>query len=140
MRDYFYYFPTKPSKLHIIKSQEELLKLLASGLTLREIADRTGKKVNNIKKRVQLLYQKFDVQSRQELISVAIKKEFISHKDVAKKFRKRFLKAKFDKMKIIKKPDLSERELKLLQLRAQNIRQKDFFHLVQGNISCSHSC
>lgn len=123
MHDYSYYFPTKTPQFHIIKSQKELLKLLASGLTLREIAVLTNKKLNNIKKRVQLLYKKFEVNSRQKLISAAIKKGLISTYDVTKRFKKRFTRIKSDNKKIIQCPNLSERELKLLKLRAQNIKQ-----------------
>ena len=49
MFPHYYHYPNKPNKIKAIKSQIELLKLLASGMTLREIAEKTGKKYNNIK-------------------------------------------------------------------------------------------
>lgn len=51
MFPHYYHCPNKPNKIKAIKSQIELLKLLASGMTLREIAEKTGKKYNNIKKK-----------------------------------------------------------------------------------------
>ncbi len=90
MFPHYYHYPNKPNKIKAIKSQIELLKLLASGMTLREIAEKTGKKYNNIKKRTQLLYLKFNASSRKDLIRIAKKEGFISHKDITNKFRKRF--------------------------------------------------
>lgn len=130
MRDYFYYFPKKPQKLHITTSQKDLLILLATGLTLKEIAQKSEKKLNNIKKRVQLLYIKFDVNSRRELINQAIKNNFISCKDVSKKFRKRFGKSKPEEKYINKNINLSDKELKLLILKSQNIKQSEQIKLL----------
>lgn len=124
MHDYFYYFPQKSHKITLIKSQLELLKLLAGGLTLKEIAEKTGKKLNNIKKRVQLLYEKLDVNNRHDLITIALKNNFISHKNVTNRFRKRFSKIKIQN-KTIKNVELSEREIKLLKLKSQCLSQAE---------------
>lgn len=83
----------KEKKYRLTKSQLELLKLLASGQTVNEIAGCLDKKYDNIKKRVQNLYKKFNVQNRCELIYRAIKVKLISTKDIKPQFRKRFIKS-----------------------------------------------
>ncbi len=101
-----------------------MLKLLASGMTLREIAEKTGKKYNNIKKRTQLLYLKFNASSRKDLIRIAKKEGFISHKDITNKFRKRFVKNIETLNTTSLKIELTEREIKHLQLKSQGVKQK----------------
>lgn len=125
MFPHYYHYPNKPNKIKAIKSQIELLKLLASGMTLREIAEKTGKKYNNIKKRTQLLYLKFNASSRKDLIRIAKKEGFISHKDITNKFRKRFVKNIETLNTTSLKIELTEREIKHLQLKSQGVKQKD---------------
>ena len=75
----FDYFNTENK---LIKSQLCLLKELAKGKTLKDTATDLRISYNNLQKRTQLLYKKFNVHTRKELII----------KDVSKKFRKRFIK------------------------------------------------
>ena len=79
-------------EIRLLPSQLELLKLLASGLTLKEIAIKLDKKYENIKKRTQKLYIKLKVTNRGSLIRSAIEYKLISTKDVKSRFRKRFVK------------------------------------------------
>lgn len=121
MHYYHYYYPQKDKKLHLIKSQIELLKLLACGYTLNEIANLTQKTYDNIKKRTQLLYKKFAVNSRQELIIKAKKEGFIVRDDISSRFKIRFNKTKF---KAKNKPEftLTDFETKLLKYKSQGFK------------------
>lgn len=62
----------KKQELRLVKSQLELLKLLASGLTIQEIATKLNKKYENIKKRTQNLYFKLGAVDRYWLIKLSI--------------------------------------------------------------------
>lgn len=85
----FNYFNTENK---LIKSQLCLLKELAKGKTLRDTALNLHISYYNLQKRTQLLYKKFNVHTRKELIIKAIERKIISTKDVSIKFRKRFIK------------------------------------------------
>ena len=77
---------------NLTNKQYELVILLASGITLKEIAVKLNKSYNDIRKRTLNLYKKFDVHNRLELVQFLIKTEIISTKNVTKKFRNRFIK------------------------------------------------
>lgn len=81
----------KKRPLVLTKKQRDLLLLLAQGLTLKEIALQAGKTYNNMKKRTQCLYKKFQVKNRYELIRKAIGEKLLTTKEVKPKFRKRFI-------------------------------------------------
>ena len=49
----------KDEQMKLIKSQIELIKMLARGYTLQETADKMNLKYCNLQKRTQLLYKKF---------------------------------------------------------------------------------
>ncbi len=55
----------------ISEKEEEALKLVASGLTFKEIAIKLGISQSAVEKRVQSLYQRFSVKSLSYLISFA---------------------------------------------------------------------
>lgn len=79
-------------KINICKGELKLIKLLASGNTLKEIAKKTEKTYNNIHKQTQYLYNKFNVHDRRALIQSAISQQIISTSDIKNKFKKRFTK------------------------------------------------
>lgn len=56
------------NQINVRKSEIELLKFLATGKTIKECAVYLNKKYYNIQKRTQLLYKKFGVNDRKELI------------------------------------------------------------------------
>lgn len=90
-------YEQKQHKIKLINSQLELLKMLASGKTLKEISTIMNKSYYNIQKRTQLLYKKFDVNNRKKLILRAISEKLITNKDITMLFRRRFGKYKFKK-------------------------------------------
>lgn len=89
------YSKLSEKKLTLTSTQLCLLKLLASGSTLQEIALMCGKKYENIKKRTNNLYKKFKVQNRLDLVRKAIKADLIKTGDVTVRFKKRFIKDEF---------------------------------------------
>lgn len=82
----------KDEQMKLIKSQIELIKMLARGYTLQETADKMNLKYCNLQKRTQLLYKKFGVNSRKELIEKALEQKIIKTSDISNKYRRRFLK------------------------------------------------
>lgn len=113
----------KPKTMTLMRSQLDLLRLLATGMSLREIAEIMGKTYNNIHKRTNLLYEKFWVNSRKELIEEALKQNFIKNKDVKNRFRERFVK-KSDTQMIVK-AELTLKEVKFLLLKKEGALQKE---------------
>ena len=56
------------NKIKLIKSQELLLYILASGITYKEAAQMLGVSYNTAKTRIKTLYAKLQVSNRNELI------------------------------------------------------------------------
>lgn len=119
----------KKENIKLINSQKELLKILAKGNTLKEIAISINCSTDNIKKRTKKLYKKFNVKQRKELIKKAIKLNFLSYKDVSHKFKKRFFKDKvISSPKTIISNDLeplTENEITILKLAAKGFSKKE---------------
>lgn len=117
---YKYYFPenNKNNKTKIIKSQLELLKFLAAGYTLKEIAQKTNKKYYNIQKRTQNLYKKFWVDNRSDLICKSIEEGILSTRDVKQLFKKRFTKITIKEKEIKLLEPLSNRAMLFLKLKS----------------------
>ncbi len=118
----------KPIKVRLIRSQINLILLLATGMTLKEIAIKEGKQENNIKKRTQNLYKKFLVANRKDLILKAIKQKIIKFKDISPKFRKRFFRENeiynnfYSDITI--KEELNAEEIKILTLLSKGFTKK----------------
>ncbi|MCM1004139.1 MAG: LuxR C-terminal-related transcriptional regulator [Candidatus Gastranaerophilales bacterium] len=117
--DYFnkVYFQSKP--IEVIKSQKELLLLLAKGYTLQKIAEILNKNYYNIQKRTQNLYEKFKVNNRADLIRVSIDAKILSTPDVTLKFKKRFAKISNLKQEVKLLEPLTERAINFLRLKLQ---------------------
>lgn len=109
-------------------SQQALLVWLASGMTIAKIAELSGKTFNNIQKRTQLLYKKFNAKNRQELISKALKLRLISSKEIKSLFKKRFIKLKKEE---IKEPNtiISIQEWQYIKLKS---RGANINELIEG--------
>jgi DNA-binding NarL/FixJ family response regulator len=61
--------PKAPQEISTLTPRErEILGLLAKGLHYKEIADRSGMSVGNVRNRVHSIYQKLNVQSRTEAV------------------------------------------------------------------------
>lgn len=112
------------NEIKIINSQLVLIKELAKGDTLNNIAISLNIKYYNLQKRTQNLYKKFAVNNRKELIYKALKENVITTKDISKKFRKRFLK-NLDSINLPKseKYFLSSQEVIYLILKSQGFTE-----------------
>ena len=78
------------------KTQIILLKILATGHSLKEIAQVLGVSYNTVKTRTKLLYKKFEVSNRADLIHKALDLKLLSRKDIKSKFYKKFILKKID--------------------------------------------
>ena len=76
-----YFPPEKDEDFVLRKSQIELLNQLAKGDTIKETAERMKLKYYNLQKQTQLLYKKFKVKNRTELIQKALNRNIIAHCD-----------------------------------------------------------
>lgn len=128
-------------KIEINKRQEELIRLLAKGFTLKEIAKILNATYYSIQKRTQVLYKKFSVNKRAELIDVAVANNIISYADLTGRYRKRFVKPiKIKISKVNLSEPLTEQELQYMKLLADGKRKKDIMKemkLLNIN-SCNH--
>ena len=106
-------------KISLLKSQQTLLKFLASGMTLEAIADKLGVKYNTVKSRTKCLYEKFEVKNRNELIGKAISFKLLTTKDVKNLFRKRFKPQITSTQKPQSYYPLNEKELQYLTLASK---------------------
>lgn len=129
------------------KSQLTLLKHLATGATLEEIAKKLNISYNTVKTRTKLLYKKFRVNNRKDLIFRAIQLRIIPYSFVKPKFRKRFIK-KIEPRQIPSLQDtLSEEEIAYLLLKSCSMKIyeiRETMHLVSAyheryihNLVCS---
>lgn len=112
-------------KFTLLKTQIELLKILASGITLKETAQKLCVKYNTIKTRTKVLYKKFNVDNRKDLISKAIELKILSFKDVKIKFYKRFCCFKENYTNPTPKEILTIEEIQYLKLASQGLSAKD---------------
>lgn len=126
----------------LVSSQKELLYALVKGGTLKEIAENFGCTRDNIKKRTQKLYKKFEVNSRKSLVEKAIKFGFLKYSNVSFRFRKRFFynkKIEFKKLIIpTVSENLTEIEIAILELAAEGFTKKKIADLL--NFSNMHTC
>ena len=74
------------NKIKLIKSQELLLYILASGITYKEAAQMLGVSYNTAKPRIKTLYAKFQVSNRNELILKALNLKLIDSRNIKPKF------------------------------------------------------
>lgn len=109
---------------YIINTQILLLKLLASGITLEQAARKLGVKYNTIKTRTRVLYAKFNVGNRKDLISKAIELNIISPNDVKFKFFKRFCSLPIN-CKPTFKETLNHEEIQYLKLASKGLSAKN---------------
>ena len=118
-----------PPSIKLVKSQFELLLLLAKGFTLKEIAKNSNCTTDNIKKRTHKLYKKFKVNSRKELILKAISQKIIQYRNISKKFRDRFLKTKkeshINNFDTTINENLTQLEINVLILAAANLKKEE---------------
>ena len=122
------YFPPEKEVYVVRKSQVELLNQLAKGDTIKETAEQMNLKYYNLQKRTQLLYKKFNVKTRRELISKAIKHKIIKTSAITPKFRKRFLKnmpVKIEPLPTKPRYKLEYDEITLLKLSATGATRKE---------------
>ena len=126
-------------KFRLIKTQEELLKTLAKGFTLKETAEFLGLTYFNLQKRTALLYKKLDVHDRYSLISKALKLKLIRMSDVKQKFRNRFVKqdVSLPTVSLLTK-QLTEQELEYLILLANGCTKNEIQEKM--NILNIHFC
>ena len=104
------------------KSQLTLLKHLATGATLDEIAKKLNISHNTVKTRTKLLYKKFRVNNRKDLIFHALQLRIIPYSFVKPKFRKRFIK-KVEPRQIPSLQDpLSQEEITYLLLKSYSMK------------------
>ena len=128
--EYFNRFFYPQVELKVIKSQQELIKLLACGYTLKEIANKTNKKYFNIQKRTQKLYEKFGVNNRGDLIRKAIEYKIITTKDIKPLFKKRFTRIKNSIYEIKLLAPLSERAFNFLKLKSSGKSDSEIIQIM----------
>lgn len=136
------YFPPPKKEDYVLrKSQTDLLKQLAKGLTIKQTAELMNLKYYNLQKRTQLLYKKFNVKNRTELIKKALELKLIAYSDITPKCRKRFLKsmpAEEAPTPLPPRYELSQEEITLLQLSANGATRKEIveqMHLLNVNVA-----
>ena len=113
----------EPEFIRVTAKQTELIKALATGATIKEIAENLKSNYNNIQKRTQLLYKKFEANNRLELITNAISNKIITIRDVKKRFRKRFnRKTEIEPIPKPKEP-LTEQEINYLKFEHDHTRR-----------------
>lgn len=113
------------TKKSLRKSQLVLLKLLASGMTMKEIAVLLNISSNTAKTRLKTLYKKFGVISRAGLIKRALKFNIIKSTDVKSRFRKRFSKKDYNIEDAGIYEPLTEEEIKYINLICLGKSQKE---------------
>lgn len=144
-KHYYDKFFKNSEKIKITKKQEELIRLLAKGFTIKEIADILNLSYYNIQKRTQILHKKFNVHKRHQLIDAAIKNCIIRYADLTSRYRKRFVKFEFTVPKVTITEPLTEQELEYLKLLAKGETKKNilkemkllnmnFCNYIQNNI------
>lgn len=136
-----YFPPEKAEDFVLRKSQLELLKRLAQGYTIKQIAERMNLKYYNVQKRTQLLYKKFKVKNRTELIQKVLNLKIISHCDLTPRFRKRFFNKPVqipqDEPPRLRYP-LSEQEITFLKFSATGATRNEIveqMHLLNLNFA-----
>ncbi|MBP3923746.1 response regulator transcription factor [bacterium] len=144
-----YFPPEKDEDFVLRKSQIELLNQLAKGDTIKETAERMNLKYYNLQKRTQLLYKKFNVKTRKELISKAIKYKIIKTSAITPKFRKRFLKnmpVEIEPLPTKPRFKLEDDEITLLKLSATGATRKEItkqmhlYNVYAANCIASRAC
>jgi len=103
----------------LISSQLQLLKTLAKGETLVKTAEILNITYESVRKRTKLLYKKFSVHNRLELIRKAVELNFLSTREVTAKFRARFVKFGLNLFTKNKNIPLTAQELYYLYLKFQ---------------------
>lgn len=126
---YYKKLSSTEKSIKVIDSQLNLIKLLAKGDTIKEIALKTNAEYWAIQKRTQLIYKKFGVKNRLALITKAIEQSLIKTEDVSQKFHERFVKMPEGvKPELIEK--LARRELMFLFLWSLGCRKKKVMELL----------
>lgn len=117
------------NKIKLIKSQELLLYILASGITYKEAAQMLGVSYNTAKIRIKTLYAKLQVSNRNELILKALNLKLIDSRNIKPKFRKRFLSHEADRQAVLLEP-LTAEEIKFLKLASSGTNIKNIIELL----------
>ena len=117
------------NKIKLIKSQELLLYILASGITYKEAALMLGVSYNTAKTRIKTLYAKLQVSNRNELILKALNLKLIDSRNIKPKFRKRFLSHEADRQAVLLEP-LTAEEIKFLKLASSGTNIKNIIELL----------
>ena len=111
--------------ISLTRSQIALIKTLAGGDTLKNAAVQLESSYESVKKRTQLLYKKFAVKNRTELIKKALQLKLIANKDVKPKFRRRFVKVPVSSAKPVLRESLTSKENQYLQLTAYGFTKEE---------------
>ena len=109
------------NKIKLIKSQELLLYILASGITYKEAAQMLGVSYNTAKTRIKTLYAKLQVSNRNV--------KLIDSRNIKPKFRKRFLSHEADRQAVLLEP-LTAEEIKFLKLASSGTNIKNIIELL----------
>ena len=124
--------------MEINKSQMELILELMQGKTLNEIAETLNTTYNNIQKRTNNLYKKFNVKNRKDLSTALLQQNIITSTQITKNFRKRF-KTKIDDTAISEEiEELTKQELQYLFLASRSKTKKDIMNIM--NLRNMHEC
>ncbi len=124
--------------MEINKSQMELILELMQGKTLNEIAETLNTTYNNIQKRTNNLYKKFNVKNRKDLSTALLQQNIITSTQITKNFRKRF-KTKIEDTPISEEiEELTKQELQYLFLASRAKTKKDIMSIM--NLRNMHEC
>ena len=124
--------------MEINKSQMELILELMQGKTLNEIAETLNTTYNNIQKRTNNLYKKFNVKNRKDLSTALLQQNIITSTQIRKDFRKRF-KTKIEDTPISEEiEELTKQELQYLFLASRAKTKKDIMSIM--NLRNMHEC
>ena len=139
LKKYYKRLTSKRVAVKVIKSQINLIKALAKGLTLKATAGLMRISHNNIQKRTQLLYKKFNVHSRAALIYKSLELKLIQRSEISNLFRHRF---SYKKRVKVQEPelqsDLTEQEINYLQLASRGATKQEIIERL--NLINMHFC
>ena len=113
------------NKIKLIKSQELLLYILASGITYKEAAQMLGVSYNTAKTRIKTLYAKLQVSNRNELILKTLNLKLIDSRNIKPKF----LSHEADRQAVLLEP-LTAEEIKFLKLASSGTNIKNIIEIL----------
>lgn len=135
------------NNIQLTQNELIVLKQLAKGHTLKQIAQNLNKSYHSIHQFTRRLYHKFKVTNRLKLIEKALELDIIKYANISKKFRDRFCHPERENVTIELVEPLTDEELTYLKLVIEhntkkqiieklNILNINFCNYIIWNICC----